>query len=126
MVCSSLAVQCAKGLRACYADRGALRAAAHCLKLPVLARSMRLSLLAGVAAVAVAADARQLRVGANEYLVDAVVSAELSLAEPAVSSPIPATVLLTSAIGANASKLEDVLDTYAQDDVWAEAFVSSA
>ena len=87
---------------------------------------MRLSLVAGVAAVAAAADARQLRVGANEYLIDAVVSAELSLAEPAVSSLTPATVLLTSAIGANASKLEDVLDTYAQDDVWAEAFVSSA
>ena len=87
---------------------------------------MRLSLLAGVAAVAAAAYARQLRVGANEYLVDAVVSAELLLAEPAVSSLVPATVLLTNAIGPNASKLKAVLDTYAQDDVWTEAFVSSA
>ena len=76
--------------------------------------------------LAATACARQLRVGQADYLIDAVVTAELLLPDPIAFAPIPATVLLTDAIGHDGSNLQAVLDRYAEDDVWTPAFLSSA
>ena len=75
--------------------------------------------------LAAAACARQLRVGRADYLIDALVTAEFLLPDPIAFAPIPATVLLTDAIGHDGSNLQAVLDRYAEDDVWTPAFLTS-
>jgi len=75
--------------------------------------------------LAATACARQLRVGRADYLIDAVVTAEMLLPDPNAFDPIPATVLPTDAIGHDGSNLQAVLDRYAEDDVWTPAFLAS-